>query len=182
MTTLHTIVGRDPSRQVFIQDCVRLITQTVQAQAGLSGMAIKGSYAAVLKLRPRFLDGALAYLLDDFIQCLEPFYAEAMAQAPRAPLHPSWLSTYFTNHQAAITEAMLRITDDHAQRSSHGPLKSIYMRLRPIGKSCVQSVIPELGLVLQRYCDGAHPCVVPGSENAMPPSRGRGTTPAATPS
>ncbi|MEZ4270328.1 MAG: hypothetical protein R3C68_02465 [Myxococcota bacterium] len=64
------------SRPAVLQDCEALIEAEVASKAGLSGLAVKGAYAIVRKIKPGMIREAVDRLIDSFVDRLEPLYAD----------------------------------------------------------------------------------------------------------
>jgi hypothetical protein len=112
---------------------------------GLSGMAIKGGYSFVKKLKKGFVRDALDGLIDEFMEQLDPFYKE----------HGSaeGFDGFMVQHKARIADGLLKVTDQRRDRTSHKALKKAYDKLRPMAKSNVEQAIPRLSKLVQKYLD-----------------------------
>ena len=129
-----------------IADCKRLIDSQVSAKGGLSGMAIKGGYAAVKKFRPDVIEKSLESLLPDFVDRMEPFFAEHKASGSTAPMR-----SYIQKNAPRIADALLSITDERARKTQLAALRSAYTKLRPFAQSSVEESLPEVGDLVERY-------------------------------
>src|SRR4051794_8591208 len=63
-------------RDGVIDDCLTLIDQEVAGKGGLTGLAVKGAYAVVKKIKPGFVREVVVGLLPDFVARLEPYYRD----------------------------------------------------------------------------------------------------------
>ena len=61
---LADLITRPPMRQRVVEDCVALVDEEVRSKSGLGGVAIKGAYGTVKKLKPRFVPDVIEALLD----------------------------------------------------------------------------------------------------------------------
>src|SRR5262245_32246922 len=73
---LKDILLADDKRPQTLGDCVQLVESEVASKSGLTGIAVKGAFAVVKAVKPGFVREAVDHLLDEFVQQLEPFYAE----------------------------------------------------------------------------------------------------------
>src|ERR1700759_5751154 len=71
---------QEPYRDKVVQDCVALVDSEVKNKGGLSGMAVKGVYAFVKAVKPKFLTEVVDGMLDEWVQKLHPV-ADAGSQA-----------------------------------------------------------------------------------------------------
>ena len=75
--TLHALLLEDPTkRPALLTDCERLIASEVKAKGGISGVAIKGAYKVVCKIKPGMIREALDNLVEPFVHTLEPLFKE----------------------------------------------------------------------------------------------------------
>lgn len=134
-------------RKIVVQDTVTLIDEEVQRKSGLSGMAIKGGYAAVKKLKSgRMIDKAVEILLDDFTGALSPLYDSYRAQEQ----HKSF-ATYLGLHETTATQALLQITDDRIQQAENRLIISTYKKLRTQAERHVTEALPGVGRMIDRH-------------------------------
>jgi hypothetical protein len=145
--TLASRLLSDPKkRPQILTDCERIIEDEVKDKGGLTGLAIKGAYKIVCAVKPGVIREVLDSLLDDFVNRLEPFYAEQLAKGDG-----KGFGDHMNTKKSAVADALLGITDDRAKVSKNQTLKGAYERLRPQGKKHVEDAIPRVGRTLSRY-------------------------------
>ena len=98
-------------RSLLISDCVDLVDSEVKSKSGMSGIAIKGAYGAVKKIKPGFVKTVIDSLLDKWLEKLEPH-------------HKSWggsgsFGDYVSKHEDAVAEDLLAVTDERAEKSDN---------------------------------------------------------------
>lgn len=134
----------DPNRRrAVVDDGVLVIEAEVADKSGLSGMAIKGAFAMVQRVKPGFVGGALNHLLDDFAKKVDPFWTAAVAEGGDA-------SKNFQRKGPQVAEALLTITDARA-RSASGPVRATYDKLRPEASKHVLVAMPRVAGLLKKY-------------------------------
>jgi len=144
MPTLTDMLLVPGNRPKVIADCVQLINEEVDSKGGFTGLAVKGAYAVVKAINPRFVTEAVDHMLDDFVKRLEPFWADA--QAKNEPIGP------LMNARAPqVADALLAISDERAARSTNPTLKKAYEKLRPTGKKHVEAAVPRIGRLVAKY-------------------------------
>jgi hypothetical protein len=148
MPTLTDMLLAPGNRPKVIADCVQLINEEVDSKGGLTGIAVKASYALVKAIKPGFINEAVDHMLDDFVKRLEPFWADA--QAKNEPIGP-----LMNGRASQVSDALLAISDERAQRSSNPTLKKAYEKLRPTGKKHVEQAVPRVGRLVQKYASQA---------------------------
>jgi hypothetical protein len=148
MPTLNEILLVPGNRPKVIADCVQLINEEVDSKGGLTGLAVKGAFALVKAVKPGFVNEAVDHMMDDFVNRLEPFWADA--QAKNEPVGP------LMNARAGqVADALLAISDERAQKSKNQNLKKAYDKLRPTGKKHVEQAVPRIGRLIQKYVSQA---------------------------
>ena len=142
MSSLQDILLADDTRPRVVEDCVALVDHEVAAKSGLSGMAIKGAYALVKKIKPSIIQEAVNHLLNDFVQDLSPFY-------------DSFEQGSFVSHLEAqrpdVASALLGVTDRRIENAKNKTIKKAYQKLRPTGQTHVAAAVPGLAEVVQKY-------------------------------
>lgn len=144
MTTLNDVLNDEAKRASIVEDVCRLVDDEVAKQRGLGGMAVKAGYKVVQGVKPGFVRNVVKTLLPEFAAALEPIRAEAAAQGES-------VSSYFDAHQTEVAEALLSVTDQRARESEHGSVKRAYEKLRSSARKNVESAVPHLGLIIEKY-------------------------------
>ena len=134
-----------PHREKVIQDCVGLIDAEVKNKGGLSGMAVKGGYAVVKTVKPRFVPEVIDGMLDEWVEKLQPFYDDWQKNTGGRGF-----GAYLSGRRDAASEALLGVTDGRARVSKNGSVKKMYEKLRPSAKKHVEEALPRLGDLVER--------------------------------
>jgi hypothetical protein len=156
MPTLKEILLVPGNRPKVIVDCSTLVQEEVDSKGGLSGLAIKAAYAVVKAVKPGFISEAIDHMLDDFVDKLEPFWADA--QAKNEPV-----GALMNGRAGEVADALLSISDARAARAKNQGVKKAYEKLRPTGKKNVEAAVPRLGRMIAKYTSAA------ASTSAPPP-------------
>ena len=141
MTTLKSALLDSSTRPSVVSD----LNQLVDTEVDKKGIAIKSSYGLVKKIKPGIIEAAIDSLLDDFVERLEPFYAE-YAQSGGGSF-----GEYLASRADEVSDAMLSVTDARAEKSQRETIKKVYNKLRPQGKKNVEEALPALGTVIEKY-------------------------------
>ncbi len=137
-------------RQIVIDDTAQLIDDEVRSKSGFSGMALKGGYKVVKKLKPNMIEEAIDHLLDDFTAALDPLYQEFITKEDVKNFE-----VYIQNHDARAANDLLSITDARAERSDKQVLKSTYSKLRGQAEKHVRQALPGVGRLIDRHAPRA---------------------------
>lgn len=121
------------------------LRQLVDDEVGKKGIAVKSGYGLVKKLKPGIIGDAVDSLLDEFTDRLEPFYADFSTRGGGS------LGEYLSGRRSEVSDALLSVTDERADRSRRESIKKVYGKLRPQGKKNVEEALPGLGAVIQKH-------------------------------
>lgn len=137
MGTLREKLSNGANREQIIDDGLKMIDAEVSDKGGLGGLAIKGAYAMVKGIAPGIMPKLLNGLLDDFLDTLSPFYDQAKQGGIDFKAH-------VLSRPSDVANALLAVTDGRAAKSTAGPLKKGYEKLRPTAQKHVEQALPRL--------------------------------------
>jgi hypothetical protein len=143
--TLKAALLDSDKRGYVVDDLDKLVDDEVKAKSGLSGGMIKTGYAAVKKIKPGIVWGAINTLLDDFVEALEPYWTAYQA-APTGDF-----GAFLAGQPQPVSEALLGVTDRRAEKSSRQAITSVYSKLRPKAQENVIEALPRLGAVVEKH-------------------------------
>ncbi|MEZ4443111.1 MAG: hypothetical protein R3B72_28715 [Polyangiaceae bacterium] len=127
-------------RSAVVDDCVNLVDREVDGKKGMGGMVIKAGYKAVKGIKPGFIRTVVDKLFDEWIEKLEPIWAEGDGK----PAH-------LTANSSRVAEALLAVTDGKVDGAKSAVVKSTYKKLRPSAKEHVEAAVPGLAAVLGKH-------------------------------
>ena len=138
-------------RKTVIKDCVHLIDDEVASKGGLSGVALKGGYAVVKKLKDgRMIEIAVDKLLDEFADAMSPVYETFLADDSAKKFEK-----YVGRHASTASNALLGITDAKAARAESKVIKSTYDKLRGSAEKHVTDALPGVGRLIDKHAPKA---------------------------
>ena len=137
-------------RPLLVNDCVALIDLSVKSTKGFTGIAVKGAYSSVKMIKPRFVEGVVDALLDEWIEKLAGFEKEHGERRVAGPL-----SAYLIQERVRVSEALIAVTDGRAETTKHKTAAKFYHRLRPSALAHVEGSIPDLAALVEKYSQGA---------------------------
>ncbi|NMO90497.1 DUF6918 family protein [Actinomycetospora sp. TBRC 11914] len=143
--TLKAALLDSDKRGYVVDDLAQLVDDEVKDKSGLSGGMIKTGYAAVKKVKPGIIWGAINTLLDEFVEALEPHWTAYQA-APTGDF-----GAYLAAHSGPVSEALLGVTDRRAAKSDRAAVTSVYSKLRPKAQENVVEALPRLGAVVEKH-------------------------------
>jgi len=139
---LKTLMEISETRKQVVVDCCDL----VDAQVKTKGFIVKGAYRLVKAIKPGIISQSIDGLLDEFIEKMQPFYERYQQDGEEGTV-----SEYFRASATDLAEALLTVTDERANRSSHRTMVKAYKKLRPKGKEHVALAAPGIGQVLDKH-------------------------------
>jgi len=145
MATLASVLLTDDQRPQLVDDCCNLIDAEVGRKKGIKGTMIKAAYKTVKTFKRGFVPSVVNALLDDWVTELEPHYATHLANGGGA------FQGYVASNSDAVSESLLKVTDDRAQVTKHKQAKKLYLKLRPSAKANVVEAVPRLAEIVDRY-------------------------------
>jgi hypothetical protein len=143
--TLKELLLESERRSAVVHDCVCLVDAEVAGKKGLAGMAVKGAYAIVKKIKPGIVRETVDHLLDSFVEQMEPFYKDWQNGSPKS------IETSFKENANKIADLLLAVTDRRAARARNRILKKAYDMLRPQGVKHTAAAVPGIGQIISRY-------------------------------
>ena len=141
MSTLVEQIGQPNKRPAVINDCVELIDNQVKQ----NGFIMKSAYATIKAIKKGFVAETVDSLLDDWLGKLQPHY-DKWATAKQ-----SSFSDYLIARQDDVAEDLLSVTDQRAEKSSHGTAKKMYAKMRDGAKRNVVEAIPDLARLIEKH-------------------------------
>ena len=152
-STLSELFSSPPRRSALVESCTALVDRQVSNKSGLGGLAIKGAYAAVKRIKPQFVSSVIDGMLDEWLVKLEPYYVEWRAESD-GDAKGLGFAEFFTSSRAdAAAEDLLAVTDLRAQQTKHGTVKKAYQKLRGSAKRHVAEAVPDVGRLIERQAD-----------------------------
>jgi hypothetical protein len=126
-------------------DCLKLIDQEVRQKSGVSGTAVKVAYKTVKTFKPGYLHSMMEALLPDIVDNLEPYWADFKASGASA------FSDYLVKRGEEVSEALLSVTDKHAESSERPVILKAYRTVRGGAAKHVATALPDVGALVQKY-------------------------------
>ena len=150
MESMMDIIKDEERRKGVVADTVDLISSEVRSKTGIGGFALKAGYSVVRRLKGgRMISHAADHLIDEMAEAIEPLHAQFRSQSRTA--NNANFQRFLENNSNAAVEALLSVTDSHAQKSEKGLLLKTYRKLRPVAERHVRAALPGLGMMIQKH-------------------------------
>ena len=144
-STLHDILLAPDTRPAVVADCLKLIEQEVASKSGVSGAGVKLAYKTAKSFASGYLQSTVESLLPDLVAQLEPFWADYVASGA------SGFGDYLAKRGDEVSEALLSVSDERAQRSSRAVIIKAYRAVRGGAAKHVTAALPAVGALVQKY-------------------------------
>ena len=146
MESIVDVIKDADSRKAVVADTVRLISSEVRSKTGLTGLALKAGYSVVSKLKGgRMISHAANLLIEDMSNAIEPLHGRFRK------IGEADFSAFLLSNTDEATEALLSVSDAHAEKSDKGLLLKTYKKLRPTAAKHVRAALPGLGQMIDRH-------------------------------
>lgn len=145
--TLIERLGTEPARPRVVAECVTLVDAQVKAKSGFSGVAVKGAYGTIKRIKKRFVPETINGLLDEWLEKLQPYYETYVASSTGS------FAEFLTARSDDVAEDLLSVTDSRAGNTKHKTAAKAYKKMRPSAKKNVVQAIPDLAALIERNLD-----------------------------
>ncbi|MEW6491974.1 MAG: hypothetical protein AB1589_05410 [Cyanobacteriota bacterium] len=134
----------DPNKRAsLVADCVTLIDEQVAAKGGMGGLAWKAAYGTVKGVNPSYIAGAIDRILPEILAAVEPMWNEGVQTGDPVG--------YLSQNSSRAADAVLSVTDARIEKSNNGVVRGAYNKLRNSAKGEVETAIPALAKILDKY-------------------------------
>ena len=115
------------------------------SKSGVSGTAVKLAYKTANTFASGYLRGMVETLAPEMVLKLEPFWADFAASGAGD------FGDYLVKRGDEVSEALLSVTDAHAEISTRPTILKAYRAVRGGAAKHVTAALPALGALVQKY-------------------------------
>lgn len=144
MTTLADILLAPARRDRLMRQTADWIERYVHEKPGLRGMALRTGLAAAKSGRADIVERAVARLLPECADALEPLYQRFLAGGGGD------FGAFLRQHADEAAAAIMAVTDQRVAASSHRALATGYRRLRGTLEHEVRGLLPDIAAMIAR--------------------------------
>jgi hypothetical protein len=145
MATLQQILLTPENQPHVVDDCLTLIDQEVSGKSGVSGTAVKLAYKTASTFASGYLRVMVQKLVPEMVDKLEQYWADFTASGAGD------FGDYLVKHGDEVSEALLSVTDAHAEISTRATILKAYRAVRGGASKHVTAALPNLGALIQKY-------------------------------
>ena len=143
--TLQDILLAPGTKPQVVADCRVLVDQQVKDKSGISAAALKLGYKTVTSFAPSYLNHTIDSMLPEFVQQLEPFWADFTASGSAR------FGDYLAKRGPEVSEALLAVTDHMAGQSERPTIVRAYKAVRGSASKNIEAALPAVGDLVQKY-------------------------------
>lgn len=133
----------DPTRRPQVVAAIAtVVDEQVDAQSGLSGMALKAAYASARKMKDGLTVKATDAMLPDIAAALEPMW-NARGEQP--------FDAYLQAHSSQAADALLAVVDAKAGNPDNAAIAKAYKPIRGKAKGYVEQALPALARAITPF-------------------------------
>ena len=145
MTSPSTFLTSDAHREAVIADLSTFVDNTAGEQGGVSGTVIKGALSAAKKVDSNIVNKAVARLLPDLAEALDPYWATFKEGG-----HGDSFEAYLQENSSALSNSVLETADKQAEKAP-AALAKVYSPIRGKIASVVEANIAKVGPIVEKY-------------------------------
>lgn len=140
-----------PKRETVVRDLTEFADQTVSQQSGITGVAVKGAYSAVQKIRPDIISRGIDGLLPDVAEALQPHWNDYVSAGGGGSDTAGTFGTFLDNRRDQVADSLLEIGDRAADRLDNPALVKIYRGVRGRGEKIMAANVAGIGRVVEQH-------------------------------
>lgn len=145
MTVLAEVLLDADRRPAVVTALTEVVEAEVKEKKGLSGTAVKASYATARKASPTIVPRVIDKLLPDYAAALEPYWAEFSTSGTTD------FGAFLAARSDQVATALLAVTDKRVEGSSREMLKKAYRGIRGKAEGNVVTALPRLGATIAGF-------------------------------
>jgi hypothetical protein len=145
MATLQELVFTEEKFPRLVADTQALVESELDSKGGLSGTAVKAAYKVVTTFAPGYYQQTINAMLPDMVHALAPYWADFAAQGGGE------FGDYLVSHGGEVSQSLLEVTDEMAQRSGRAAVVKAYQMVRGGAGKNIEAALPALGAMIQKY-------------------------------
>jgi hypothetical protein len=143
--TLQEILLSPDAQPKVVADCLTLIEQELEDKSGVSAAAVKVAYKTVNTVFPGHVRVMVERLLPEMVEQLQPYWAECNASGTAK------FGDYLAERGGEVSEALLSVTDRHAELSDKPVIVKAYRGVRGSGAKHIRAALPRVGDLVLKY-------------------------------
>ena len=144
MATLQDLLLTRENGPHLIADTQALVDSEISSK-GITAAPLKGAFKVVTAFAPGYYQEAITSMLPGMVYQLEPYWADFTTSGGAD------FGDYLAKRGPEVTESLLAVTDDMAEKSGRAAVVKAYRMVRGSAAKNVEPALPALGAMVQKY-------------------------------
>jgi hypothetical protein len=144
LATLQDLVLTNENGPRLIADTQALVDGEISSK-GITAAPLKAAYKVVTAFAPGYYQETIRVMLPGMVHQLEPYWADFSTSGGAD------FGDYLAKRGPEVSESLLAVTDDMAQRSGRAVIVKAYQMVRGGAGKNIESALPALGAMVQKY-------------------------------
>jgi hypothetical protein len=144
LATLQELLLTRENGPHLIADTQALVESEISSK-GITAAPLKAAFKVVTAFAPGYYQEAITSMLPGMVYQLDPYWADFKASGGAD------FGDYLAKRGPEVTEALLAVTDDMAEKSGRAAVVKAYRMVRGGAAKNVEPALPALGAMVQKY-------------------------------
>jgi hypothetical protein len=144
LATLQDLLLTRENGPHLIADTQALVDSEISSK-GITAAPLKGAFKVVTAFAPGYYQEAITSMLPGMVYQLEPYWADFTTSGGAD------FGDYLAKRGPEVTESLLAVTDDMAEKSGRAAVVKAYRMVRGSAAKNVEPALPALGAMVQKY-------------------------------
>jgi len=144
LATLQELLLTPENAPHLIADTQALVDGEISSK-GITAAPLKAAYKAVTAFAPGYYQEVISAMLPGMVYQLEPYWADFATSGGDN------FGDYLSKRGDEVSESLLAVTDDMAQKSGRAAIVKAYQLVRGGAGKNIDAALPALGALVQKY-------------------------------
>jgi hypothetical protein len=144
LATLQDLLLTRENGPHLIADTQALVDSEISSK-GITAAPLKAAFKVVTAFAPGYYQEAITSMLPGMVYQLEPYWADFTTSGGAD------FGDYLAKRGPEVTESLLAVTDDMAEKSGRAAVVKAYRMVRGSAAKNVEPALPALGAMVQKY-------------------------------
>ena len=144
MATLQELLLTPENAPHLIADTQALVDSEISSK-GITAAPLKAAYKVVTAFAPGYYQEAISAMLPGMVYQLEPYWADFRTSGGAD------FGDYLAKRGPEVSESLLAVTDDMAQKSGRATVVKAYQLVRGSAGKNIETALPALGALVQKH-------------------------------
>jgi hypothetical protein len=144
LATLQELLLTRENGPHLIADTQALVESEISSK-GITAAPLKAAFKVVTAFAPGYYQEAITSMLPGMVYQLDPYWADFKASGGAD------FGDYLAKRGPEVTESLLAVTDDMAEKSGRAAVVKAYRMVRGSAAKNVEPALPALGAMVQKY-------------------------------